>query len=229
MTQNKRFGKAKNMENTLDKISTIAESSNTSFNEHCVICHNEYNQLKLLNCLHSFCQRCLEDKVGATVKGRNQEILCPLCGEETLVPEGKVELLPSNDIMQSNANQPSSSSLQLAELIKNWRNSLKQRIPKLKRVGTRFRHAAALAERFKKDSEQTASHAYIFTVKSQLLLESDDNQFIKLFPGVNKEVDKLISRNPRELPCVHNSVGLDGVEEEGEEETNIRTQFWRNR
>ncbi|XP_038057347.1 E3 ubiquitin-protein ligase TRIM56-like [Patiria miniata] len=51
----------------------------------CPICCDRFNQPKILNCLHSFCEDCLE-KMVAGHPGKT-EIMCPVCRQQTVLPE----------------------------------------------------------------------------------------------------------------------------------------------
>ena len=72
---------------------------------HCAICDSEYERPRLLNCLHSFCHKCLDDKVSNNAESQNQFISCPACREETLLPKGNLDSLPINEFLQSKVNR----------------------------------------------------------------------------------------------------------------------------
>ncbi|XP_031565526.1 E3 ubiquitin-protein ligase TRIM71-like isoform X2 [Actinia tenebrosa] len=58
---------------------------------NCSICDRLIRSPKLLPCLHSFCQQCLEDLANA-----NEGFLCPQCKTEIRIPKEEIENLPNN-------------------------------------------------------------------------------------------------------------------------------------
>lgn len=68
----------------------------------CVICTGRLLNAKFLQCLHSFCAECLERCV--TVRGniegtcRLRSIPCPLCREETILPDNGINGLKPNNL-----------------------------------------------------------------------------------------------------------------------------------
>ena len=80
--------------------STVKYANNTSnekdiATEHpvnCGICECEFNTPKTLKCLHSFCLKCLDEKVNA---GGNN-VCCPTCDVITDLPSKGVEGLNTN-------------------------------------------------------------------------------------------------------------------------------------
>ncbi|XP_072016230.1 uncharacterized protein [Amphiura filiformis] len=58
---------------------------------NCGICRSEMEQPKALTCLHTFCFKCLKN-----VKHPTDQITCPLCQEDTLLPKGGVDELQNN-------------------------------------------------------------------------------------------------------------------------------------
>ncbi|CAH1244493.1 TRIM56 [Branchiostoma lanceolatum] len=65
----------------------------------CQICLQSYRRPKVLSCLHSFCQQCLEEFL------KNQknktELDCPTCRSKTLLPGGGVTELKDNFFVES--------------------------------------------------------------------------------------------------------------------------------
>ncbi|XP_038062930.1 E3 ubiquitin-protein ligase TRIM33-like [Patiria miniata] len=61
----------------------------------CSICHERYQQPKILECLHSFCEQCLL-KYRSTKHQDSMVIPCPVCRQETKLPEVGVQGLKTN-------------------------------------------------------------------------------------------------------------------------------------
>ena len=57
----------------------------------CAVCHDHYQQPKVLPCLHFYCQECILQL--ALRAGTDQPFLCPECRKETSLPEGNVDNL----------------------------------------------------------------------------------------------------------------------------------------
>ncbi|XP_022099244.1 E3 ubiquitin-protein ligase TRIM56-like [Acanthaster planci] len=66
----------------------------------CGICKERYSQPKILACLHSFCQACLEHYHTRRYDGA-RKISCPLCRQEMLLPEQGVSALKTNFFITS--------------------------------------------------------------------------------------------------------------------------------
>ncbi|XP_071809157.1 E3 ubiquitin-protein ligase TRIM56-like [Asterias amurensis] len=76
----------------------------------CSICHEEYTEPKLLDCLHSFCKHCLLQYLTTNYKDAKM-LTCPLCRKETQLPETGVEDFKSNFILTGLAGQLEQVSL----------------------------------------------------------------------------------------------------------------------
>ncbi|XP_071809151.1 E3 ubiquitin-protein ligase TRIM33-like [Asterias amurensis] len=76
----------------------------------CSICHEEYTEPKLLDCLHSFCKHCLLEYHTTNYKDAKM-LICPLCRKETQLPETGVEDFKSNFILTGLAGQLEQVSL----------------------------------------------------------------------------------------------------------------------
>ncbi|XP_066287652.1 tripartite motif-containing protein 3-like [Branchiostoma lanceolatum] len=63
----------------------------------CKICFEDYKKPKVLPCLHTFCEGCLVKYV----PGKAQNITCPLCREESALPENGVAGLKGNFLISS--------------------------------------------------------------------------------------------------------------------------------
>ncbi|XP_038050292.1 E3 ubiquitin-protein ligase TRIM56-like [Patiria miniata] len=61
----------------------------------CNICQDRYEQPKILDCLHSFCEKCLE-KYYTSRYGGEPKIPCPVCRRETVLPETLIQGLKTN-------------------------------------------------------------------------------------------------------------------------------------
>ena len=57
----------------------------------CAVCHDHYQQPKVLPCLHFYCKECILQL--ALRAGTDQPFLCPECRKETSLPEGSVDNL----------------------------------------------------------------------------------------------------------------------------------------
>ncbi|XP_038052389.1 E3 ubiquitin-protein ligase TRIM71-like [Patiria miniata] len=64
----------------------------------CPICCCRFKDPKILDCLHSFCLKCLEEMMS---KHKSEEITCPVCRRETQVPDGGLQILASSFFMIS--------------------------------------------------------------------------------------------------------------------------------
>ena len=74
------------MAQALDKISQHFQ---------CDICQDRYKQPKILDCVHSFCQKCLEDYYTSRYKDA-PKIPCPVCRQETVLPDTRIQGLKTN-------------------------------------------------------------------------------------------------------------------------------------
>ncbi|XP_022099510.1 E3 ubiquitin-protein ligase TRIM56-like [Acanthaster planci] len=60
----------------------------------CPICCCRYTDPKILDCLHSFCLNCLEELTGRQ-QAKADHITCPVCRQETAVPDTGLQGLPT--------------------------------------------------------------------------------------------------------------------------------------
>ena len=71
----------------------------------CKICLEGYRNPKSLNCLHTFCEQCIENHVmsESTYKKYSdyRDFTCPLCRKRTQLPIGGVKKLPDNFLVSS--------------------------------------------------------------------------------------------------------------------------------
>ncbi|XP_038062457.1 E3 ubiquitin-protein ligase TRIM56-like [Patiria miniata] len=68
---------------------------NISPHLECVICADKYKQPKVLDCMHSFCQTCLEKYYTSRYAGQ-PKIPCPVCRRETVLPQTRIQGLKTN-------------------------------------------------------------------------------------------------------------------------------------
>ena len=61
----------------------------------CCICQERYKQPKILECLHSFCEQCLEKYYRSKYRDA-PTIPCPVCRKETVLPETRIQGLKTN-------------------------------------------------------------------------------------------------------------------------------------
>ncbi|XP_038062920.1 E3 ubiquitin-protein ligase TRIM22-like [Patiria miniata] len=72
-----------------------AALQNISSHLNCGICRDRYTQPKILDCVHSFCQKCLEQYYTSRYAGQ-PKISCPVCRRETVLPETRIQGLKTN-------------------------------------------------------------------------------------------------------------------------------------
>ena len=60
----------------------------------CGVCFKPYNDPRILSCLHSFCLQCLHHEIEKS--GSQQMFQCPICEQNTSIPEGGASVLPQN-------------------------------------------------------------------------------------------------------------------------------------
>ena len=99
----------------------VDEDNSTSLPKDCPICKKGFDKIvpKLLPCLHSFCQPCLEDQLNeqqeqpktsseSTNQGSSTSRLkCPKCGQEFLVPNRGISSLIDNQFILEAVAKPS--------------------------------------------------------------------------------------------------------------------------
>lgn len=81
----------------------LAEEIDTEFLT-CKICLESFTEPKSLNCLHTFCMKCLEGHLEGirTFKyGNFTEFNCPVCRKPTTLPTGGIRRLPDNFLVSS--------------------------------------------------------------------------------------------------------------------------------
>ncbi|XP_038052741.1 tripartite motif-containing protein 45-like [Patiria miniata] len=66
----------------------------------CPICCCLFKDPKMLDCLHSFCLKCLEEMMSKQKPGA-EKITCPVCRRETQVPDGGLQSLSSSFFLSS--------------------------------------------------------------------------------------------------------------------------------
>ncbi|XP_078599312.1 tripartite motif-containing protein 2-like [Branchiostoma floridae x Branchiostoma japonicum] len=80
----------------------------------CQVCLEDFKQPKMLPCLHTFCQLCLEKLLAAELDGK---LACPTCRQDVVLPQNGVQGLKSNflvgklhDILQQQAKEDGEAS-----------------------------------------------------------------------------------------------------------------------
>ncbi|XP_022098188.1 E3 ubiquitin-protein ligase TRIM71-like [Acanthaster planci] len=66
----------------------------------CPICCCRFISPKILNCLHSFCLRCLDELINSQ-QAKTDEITCPVCRRVTTVPDNGSQGLTNNFVLSS--------------------------------------------------------------------------------------------------------------------------------
>ena len=92
-------GSVTKLNNTLDSRPELSCSCAMS---NCAYCNNVYSDPRILNCLHSFCKKCI------TQLQQDEEttsIVCPACNESNPLPEGGVSYLPTNIRLREKAEE----------------------------------------------------------------------------------------------------------------------------
>lgn len=71
----------------------------------CKICLDGFTNPKSLNCLHTFCEECIESHANSEGSYKKysdyREFTCPLCRKRTTLPLGGVRKLPDNFLVSS--------------------------------------------------------------------------------------------------------------------------------
>lgn len=71
----------------------------------CKICLDTFTNPKSLNCLHTFCEECIENHANSESSYKKysdyREFTCPLCRKRTSLPLGGVRKLPDNFLVSS--------------------------------------------------------------------------------------------------------------------------------
>ena len=102
-----------------DTTSVPAEDKEeNSLPKSCSICKTGFDKVvpKLLPCLHSFCQPCLEERLrtddqpSTTSRASTSRLKCPKCGQEFLVPSRGVSSLIDNQFILEIVTKPSCES-----------------------------------------------------------------------------------------------------------------------
>ncbi|XP_038062771.1 E3 ubiquitin-protein ligase TRIM56-like [Patiria miniata] len=62
----------------------------------CDICQEKYKRPKVLDCLHSFCEKCLENYYYSSRYEGQTKIPCPVCQRETVLPKKRIQGLKTN-------------------------------------------------------------------------------------------------------------------------------------
>ncbi|KAK3589153.1 hypothetical protein CHS0354_017121 [Potamilus streckersoni] len=97
--------------NTLNSMASSTSSSGKLAQEihdeflSCKICLEGFKNPKCLDCLHTFCEQCIENHVMSECTYKKysdyREFTCPLCRKRTQLPLGGVKKLPDNFLVSS--------------------------------------------------------------------------------------------------------------------------------
>jgi len=75
----------------------------------CPICLEDLVNPKSLPCVHTFCMRCIKNYCGSSLPCAH--VNCPVCRRSFVIPEGGVEQLPNNFMLQGLADAKKAPSL----------------------------------------------------------------------------------------------------------------------
>ncbi len=70
-------------------------------NLHCFICTCHYIKPKMLDCLHNFCLKCLQELKSPLDSDQSRRVVCPTCVFETTLSEEGVHGLPDNSTLSA--------------------------------------------------------------------------------------------------------------------------------
>lgn len=84
-------------------MATVKEEEYSPQSLECRVCADVFKNPKILSCLHSFCQKCLEsyDLIGAGTSS----LVCPLCRKLTEIPDEGPQCLPDNFLLTNALDQ----------------------------------------------------------------------------------------------------------------------------
>lgn len=113
----------------VDETISVDEDNNNSLPKCCPLCKIGFDKIvpKLLPCLHSFCQPCLESRLNeqreqpqsslnettrqaSTASATTSRLKCPKCGQEFLVPSRGIPSLIDNQFVLEAVSKPSGES-----------------------------------------------------------------------------------------------------------------------
>jgi|SRR6218665_1798758 len=66
----------------------------------CLLCEQEFTNPRVLNCVHTFCLRCLSEYSERERKQPGQRLPCPICRKDFVIPDGGIRDLPKNVFME---------------------------------------------------------------------------------------------------------------------------------
>ncbi|XP_038055894.1 E3 ubiquitin-protein ligase TRIM56-like [Patiria miniata] len=84
----------------------------------CPICFSRFTNPKILNCLHSFCQRCLEKMMEG--HSQQREITCPVCRQQMVLSEAGIAGIANNFSLMALVDEVT----QQEELVKSQRSKI---------------------------------------------------------------------------------------------------------
>ncbi|XP_041972621.1 brain tumor protein [Aricia agestis] len=87
---------------TLGDEGSLESSENGNQDQNCKICDNKLCSPRVLSCLHVFCEACIDklmvNEAGDSLK-YDLAVECPLCKQETKIPNGGASSLPSDYVV----------------------------------------------------------------------------------------------------------------------------------
>lgn len=67
----------------------------------CSLCLQDYHDARILPCFHTFCARCLETSCLQQTDAGKPSLYCPVCMDESDLPQKGVQGLPKNMYVQN--------------------------------------------------------------------------------------------------------------------------------
>ncbi len=145
----------------------------------CKICLEGYKNPKSLNCLHTFCEQCIENHVlsESTYKKYTdyRDFTCPLCRKRTQLPIGGVKKLPDNFLVSSLSElvqRQKPSKFPFCDICKNVNNKHREATSKCLDCA-KLLCAACVA--LHKDTKVTSGHS-LFDIEIEKDIECKEHQ-----------------------------------------------------
>ena len=91
--------------NTPDLLRAVQPRISMADLTTCSICLEDYVSPRALNCIHTFCEKCLEDCIEKDPQDKCEKITCPLCRQVTVLSRGGVKQLPLNNFVTRKPQQ----------------------------------------------------------------------------------------------------------------------------
>ena len=143
----------------------------------CPICLEDFEEPKCLpSCAHNVCQLCLE----GMIKKKNNVIECPVCREESIIPDGGVAAFPKNHLLVRLIERtPGRKEKQaIKEALNNCNEKLGRAKTALEGMEDRFEKAKSEVEEARKKIASTAERIITMVrVQEQKLMDEVDKKF----------------------------------------------------